>query len=100
MISETCLAGAVRDLKTDNNLLRKQGFVPCVLYGKKISPNIYLQVEHKLLLQVVRSANQKLLNFCCSLNFDNKNFPVKVVGVQRNPITDAITHVDFCLLNA
>lgn len=72
--------------------LRKDGFVPAVLFGLGIDQEI-ISVCKKSLLAVLKesSAMSKLL----SLSIDGSNVPVLMKDIQFHPVTSSPLHVDF-----
>ena len=72
--------------------LRRQGLTPANLYGHNI-PSMALQVDTPLLEDILARAGRHSL---IPLRIDN-NSPRTVVihNTQRNPLTDALLHVDF-----
>ncbi|MBF0224019.1 MAG: 50S ribosomal protein L25 [Desulfobacterales bacterium] len=78
-----------------SNSLRREGFVPAILYGPGIN-NLSIEVSLKAfedLLKVVGS-KQVLLN----LNVQNGNlnkYMVMLKEIQNHPVTKKILHIDF-----
>jgi large subunit ribosomal protein L25 len=85
------LSATVRDLKTKPSHLRAQGQVPGVLYGPK-AENLHLSCTEIVLLKTFAIAGENTL---VELDLGSKKVPVLFHGVQFDPVTDRLTHVDF-----
>ncbi|WP_376790935.1 50S ribosomal protein L25 [Thermoflexus sp.] len=72
--------------------LRRQGWIPAVLYGRHIQP-FPLQVESKELQRVLAQARggARLI----TLQVDGETYLALIREVQREPIQRQILHVDF-----
>jgi large subunit ribosomal protein L25 len=75
--------------KTD--ALRDAGKVPCVLYGFEVEP-ADLVVDRNAFMKVYAQAGESTV---VNLEADGKTHPVIIVDIQRNPVTDFVTHIDF-----
>lgn len=73
--------------------LLASGFIPVECYGKGLK-NMSLQVDYQTFKKLFRVAGT---NTIVSLNIDEGKSKVDTIvhDVSYNPITDAITHVDF-----
>lgn len=72
--------------------LRKTGFVPANIFGKKID-SLAIQVEVKTLKEVLKQAGETNL---INLKVDSgKNHPVLVAGYAQDSVTGELQHVDF-----
>lgn len=72
--------------------LRQQGFIPAVIYGKNVSPQI-LQVAMGDFVKLYHQAGQSTL---VNLSIDEQKLvKVLITEVAHDPTTDAFTHVDF-----
>jgi large subunit ribosomal protein L25 len=81
----------VRNTAEKVALLRKQGFIPGVLYGPK-TKNQTVQVDAKLFQKVYHEAGESSL---INLQFAEGTVPVLIRQVQREPLRGSIIHVDF-----
>lgn len=76
--------------------VRAQGLVPAVVYGRRIKStpiSIDIREFQKKVLQSEAGLN---LIFNLKLMEDGgKSIPVITYGIQRNPLTDEIIHLDF-----
>lgn len=68
---------------------RKEGNVPCVIYGKE--QNIHFQAHENSFKNLIYTPDAHLVN----LNLDGKEYRVVLQDVQFHPVTDKITHADF-----
>ena len=74
-----------------NHSIRKQGFIPAVLYGAEIK-NLSIEVDQKEFEDVYKEAGESSL---ISLEIENKKFSVLIHQLARDPITGKFLHVDF-----
>jgi len=78
-----------------NKELRRQGWVPAIVYGREVN-NLQVQVDGKELDQVLR--NQPT-NIPFKLNVDGKEYNVMVYELQRHPVMGNVLHADFKQIN-
>ena len=69
---------------------RKQGLVPCNLYGNGIQ-NVIFTVNAKDLKFVTDTPKAYIID----LNLDGKTYPAVLHELQWHPVTDECLHVDF-----
>ena len=75
--------------KKDARALRREGKVPCVLYGGKEQVSFF--VPEKDFVKLVYSPDVHLVN----LDVAGKKFDAIVQELQFHPVSDKIAHVDF-----
>lgn len=75
--------------KKSSKKARKEGNVPCVIYGKE--QNIHFQTHENSFKNLIYTQDAHIVN----LNLDGKDYKVVLQDVQFHPVTDKITHVDF-----
>jgi len=68
-------------------LLRKEGFLPANIYGKKIKSES-IQIDLKEFLDVYKKVGDTKL-------FYINDRPVLVANIQKDPVSDALLHIDF-----
>ena len=73
---------------------RKQGLVPCNLYGNGIQ-NVIFTVNAKDLKLVTDTPKAYIID----LNLDGKTYPAVLHELQWHPVTDECLHVDFLAVN-
>lgn len=74
------------------NQLRQDGFIPGVVYGRGVE-NTNVVVEAPILEKVLQKAGESTL---LELSIDgSKSKHVLIQEVQRDPVKDNLTHVDF-----
>lgn len=81
------------------NTLRKEGWIPAVLYGtdkaasknKKGSSNVLLKVNEKNFLKTVGSHKSMIVE----LNWGSQNANVVIKELQRDPVSRKFIHIDF-----
>ncbi|UCG28087.1 MAG: 50S ribosomal protein L25/general stress protein Ctc [Bacteroidales bacterium] len=88
--------GSIRENtgKKDARHLRKDGDVPCVLYG---GPEvIHFSAPEKAFKNLIYTPNIFLLK----INIDGKNYDALLKDLQFHPVTDRILHIDFIEVSA
>jgi large subunit ribosomal protein L25 len=103
------LLATIRNKKEKTNVLRKQGFLPAVLYGESIAP-LLLKVNAKDFQRVfAQSGETSLLRLQISSSAqshsekkdnnqpktEGKEFDVLVHQVHKDPLRGNILHIDF-----
>lgn len=85
------LSGSLRENvgKKDAKKLRREGNVPCVLYGG--GKQVQFSVPEKDFKHLIFTPNTYLVD----LEIDGKDYRAVLQDVQYHPVTDAILHVDF-----
>ncbi len=81
--------------KSQINLLRKQGQVPAIVYGKDVG-SISVIVGEKEIISVIKHNPRAILNAAIP---EQGNKPVLIQNIQRDPLSNKIVHVDFYQLN-
>jgi len=82
----------VRELggrKTD--ALREQGIVPAVMYGFETEPANIKMDRNEFNKLYDQAGYSSIIN----LEIDGATHPVLIQDMQRNPLTDFVSHVDF-----
>ncbi len=75
--------------KKDAKRLRKEGLVPCVLYGQK--EQLHFFTQEKQFKDVIYTPKACFVE----LNIDGQKHTSLVQEVQYHPVSDSIMHVDF-----
>ncbi|MFO8066906.1 MAG: 50S ribosomal protein L25/general stress protein Ctc [Bacteroidales bacterium] len=75
--------------KKDAKALRRQGLVPCVMYGGK--EQIHFTLTELQFRDVVFTPEASLVK----LKVDNKEFEAILQDIQYHPVTDKVIHADF-----
>jgi len=75
--------------KKSSRNTRKEGNVPCVIYGKE--QNVHFHTHENNFKNLVYTPDAHLV----SLDLDGKEYKVVLKDIQFHPVTDKITHVDF-----
>jgi large subunit ribosomal protein L25 len=75
--------------KKDAKKARKEGMVPCVLYGGK--EQVHFVVEEKAFKPILFTPDV----FLIKLDVDGKQHDVILQDVQYHPVTDSLLHADF-----
>lgn len=90
------LSGTIREKgnKAALKAFRKQGLVPCNLYGLGME-NILFTVNAKELKQVTNTPAAYIID----LNLDGKKYVTVLHELQWHPVNDNCLHVDFLAVN-
>lgn len=86
------LTGTSREItkKSTLNALRREGFVPCVIYGQGVK-NLHFTLTERDLQQVLNTPNSYIIE----LNIDGKTYKSIYHAAQFHPVTDEPIHIDF-----
>jgi len=79
--------------KKDSKRLRRQGHVPCVLYGGKA--NIHFTIERKKLKKAVFTPDV----YRIQLDLDGTNYDTIIQSLQFDPVSDRVVHADLLQLH-
>ncbi len=90
------LNGTKRELSNKQAIktLRRNGLVPCVLYGAK-QENVNFTVNEKELGAVLNTPNSYIIE----LNIDGSKYLSVFHDAQFHPVSDAVLHADFLAVN-
>lgn len=90
------ITGSVRKSlgKADAKVLRREGLVPCIIYGGE--ENIHFQVDERAFNKLINTPNAYIVN----VDLNGKTYASIIKDVQFHPLTDRVIHVDFQLLLA
>jgi large subunit ribosomal protein L25 len=80
--------------KKDAKILRRQGLIPCVLYGGK--EQIHFTLTELQFKDVVYAPEACLIK----LSVNNKEYETILQDIQFHPVTDRIIHADFLEVSA
>jgi len=73
--------------------LRRQGIIPAHLYGRG-TDSLALQAPASSITHLLRTAERNtIINL--QIAGEGESRPVMLRGVQRNPVTDELVHIDF-----
>lgn len=75
--------------KSNSKSLRKDGNVPCVLYGGKES--IHFHVMDNSILNLVYTPKVYIVK----LDINGKKYDAIIKDIQFHPVTDKVNHIDF-----
>ncbi|HEK85503.1 MAG TPA: 50S ribosomal protein L25 [Candidatus Aminicenantes bacterium] len=78
--------------KNASGRLRRQGFIPAILYGEKVE-SIPLILKKKDLIGILKSETGE--NTIFRVVFDSEERDVMIKEVQINPINDELLHADL-----
>lgn len=78
--------------KKNSAALRRDGFVPCNLYGNK--ENIHFYAPYNSFLKLVYNPDF----FKVNIDIEGKNYEAVIQEIQFNPVSDKIEHIDFLTL--
>ncbi|MBY5957699.1 50S ribosomal protein L25 [Membranicola marinus] len=94
-MQEVKMSGELRSSlgKKSSRDIRKQGKIPCVLYGGG-DTNIHFTLEPNDVKHIIFTPEFK----SASIEVDGESYRSIVKDVQFHPVTDQITHIDFLAL--
>lgn len=75
--------------KKDAKSLRKEGMVPCVVYGA--NEPIHFIVDERQFKNLVYTPNVYIVN----VDVDGTNYTTYLKDIQFHPVTDRVLHADF-----
>ncbi len=75
--------------KKDSKRLRKEGNVPCVMYGGEKIVHFYTHENN--FKDLIYSPNVYIVNF----DIDGSNYNAVLQDIQFHPVSDKISHIDF-----
>ncbi len=90
------LKGQIREVggKATIKTYRREGLVPCVLYGNGVDNTLFTVVEKEL--EVLICSPQ---SFIVDLNLGEKKYTAVLHELQFHPVSDKCLHVDFFAVN-
>ncbi|HPE97138.1 MAG: 50S ribosomal protein L25 [Chitinophagales bacterium] len=80
--------------KAASNASRKQGMVPCTLYGRE--NNISFEVSESALRGIIYTPEF----FKVNVKLDGKEYETLIKDMQFHPVTDKPLHLDFFVLSS
>jgi len=80
-----------------NRILRRQGLVPAIIYGRKFKPTAISLDMKEFIKKVERSESGHNLIF--TLKLGKESVPVITQDIHRDSISDEIMHLDFMHIN-
>ncbi len=75
--------------KKSSKIVRKEGNVPCVIYGKE--QNVHFHAHENTFKNLIYTPDAHLVN----LDLEGKEYKVVLQDIQFHPVSDKITHIDF-----
>jgi len=75
--------------KKNSRLIRKEGNVPCVIYG--MENNVHFQAHENSFKNLVYTHEAHLVK----IDLEGKEFKAVLQDIQFHPVTDRILHADF-----
>lgn len=76
--------------KTANKRIRKQGFIPAIIYGQK--ENLNIMINHSEFIKLVHHITKSTI---INLKLEDKNLDVLIKDYDKDYITDKYIHIDF-----
>ncbi len=91
----TIIAEERKVLGRKNDLLRKEGWVPAVLYGEKLKAQP-LQIKAGEIAKAYQEVGSSgLVSLILGKGGKAKSYPCLIHQVQRDPLSNCLIHVDF-----
>ena len=96
-MKEFALTGTKRETvgKKASKLMRKEGLIPCNLYGEKIVDGKPEALSFSIPMTELRKAIYTPHIYVLNLTIDGKEHKAIMPELQFPPVTDAVLHVDF-----
>ncbi len=85
------LDAQIRDAKIKANLVRKQGLIPAICYGRGFK-NHTVSVEYQNFRKLYKETGSTQV---FNLNINGEKVPVLIHELSYNPLTDRFDHIDF-----
>ena len=86
--------------KKASKLLRKEGLIPCDIYGEKQGENgAPVAMSFTCPMNELRKVISTPHIYVVNLNIDGENHKAILKELQFHPVTDALLHVDFYEIN-
>ena len=86
--------------KKSSKLLRKEGLIPCNIYGEKQGENgAPVAMSFTCPMNELRKVIYTPHIYVVNLNIDGENHKAILKELQFHPVTDALLHVDFYEIN-
>lgn len=100
-MKEFALNGQKRETvgKKASKLLRKEGLIPCNLYGENIVDGKHVALAFAIPMTELRKAIYTPEIYLINLNIDGQEHKAVIKELQFHPVTDAVLHVDFYEVN-
>src|SRR3712207_3199828 len=101
-MKEITLNGAKRTEigKKASKELRKQGLIPCNIYGEAKDENgLPVAVQFTIPFNEIRKAVYTPDVLVCNVNIDGKTHTAVIKELQFHPVTDSLLHADFYEVN-
>jgi len=89
-MEKIALEAQIKDKKASK--VRKQGFIPGVLYGPSLKENVVLMFEKSNLKDIKKAYDENLI---IDLKIEDKKYPSLIYDIQKDYLTGEIIHVDF-----
>ena len=90
------LQAKIRELVgKSQNSLRKEGFLPSVIYGHNFE-SLPIQIKYSDFEKVFKKAGESTL---INLKINDKDEPAVIKDIQKDPVSDKIIHADFYKVN-
>lgn len=96
-MNEYVITALPREAKTTPRALRRQGYTPCVMYGRDLT-SCNIQVKTAQLARLVNRAGSSVVTI--SIEGEPQSYNALVREVQRDPVSLRLLHVDFMTVQA
>ncbi|MCM8832290.1 MAG: 50S ribosomal protein L25 [Candidatus Omnitrophica bacterium] len=98
MAEELEIIAETREISTKGKLkeFRKKGYIPAISYGTE-NKNINLWIRYKNIIDLMKKGSIEGTVF--DLKIEDKKYPVIIKEIQKDPITDKPTHIDFQIIS-
>ncbi|NLJ33045.1 MAG: 50S ribosomal protein L25 [Firmicutes bacterium] len=80
---------------SESRRLRKEGWVPSILYGPELDAPLAIQISVQELHRVLPGGQRGIIQLKVEDAGETKNYPVMIKEIERDVFRDEITHLDF-----
>ena len=96
-MKEFALNGQKRETvgKKASKLLRKEGLIPCNLYGESVVDGKPVAMSFAIPMAELRKVIYTPTVYVVNLNIDGESHKAVIKELQFHPVTDTVLHVDF-----
>lgn len=85
----------VRIGSSESRRLRREGWVPSILYGPELEAPLPIQISVQELHRVLPGGQRGIIQLTVEEDGKSKNYPVMIKEIKRDIFKDDITHLDF-----
>lgn len=81
--------------KSQTKRLKRQGYIPAIIYGKNVNIPLALDKDAFKVLNKIKFSETAIINLEIKNGENKRSFMALIKGIQRDIITNNIIHLDF-----